>query len=324
MYSIIISFALAIYTIILLEASFLYKEISTQTDLLTSAQAYYSAEGVIEKTVATIGDQDLTEVNLAFLREGKNVDHEVDENFLDYGQGIDSSYIGRTMRVDQPFLHQVQLVNKPKTSLYNNSFTHTLANDLFSYLALEPKAAKGFFIREVPADKNFNELRFDFDRNSEDEELLVDVFIFPKQGQSINFHNFEELKNDPALNSIKRFSINTKNASSFFNAEDGMLTFHLQAGKYGFQKSLSISGFQPLQNNYFFHFQTLKNQPIHFQLIASYQNKPVVLPGLMQSIEVVGSTPTGLYQRVRFQREAEEGIGPGLNFVHFSDGDIVK
>lgn len=324
MYSIMISFALAIYTIILIEASFLYKEISTQTDLLTSAQAYYSAEGAIEKTVATIGDQDLTEVNLAFLREGKNADHEASEDFLDYGQGIDSPYIGRAMWVNQSFFHQDQLVNKSQAPLDKNSFTHAVATEPLSYLALEPKAAKGFFIREVPADKNFNELRFDFDRDLEDEEVLVDVFVFPKQGQPINFQNFEQLKTDPALNSVKRFSVNTKNASSFSNGEDGMLTFHVQTPKNSFQKSLSISGFQPLQKNYFVHFQTLKNQPIHFQLAAAYQTRPVVLPGLMQSIEVVGSTPTGLYQRVRFQREAEEGVGPGLNFAHFSDGDIIK
>ena len=323
MYSIMISFALAIYTIILVEASFLYKEISTQGDLLTSAQAYYSAEGAIEKTVATLGDQDLTEVNLAFLREEQNADHETSEDFLDYGQGIDSSYLSRVMTVDQPFLHQTQLTSAPKSPAQNFMGNEEIYVP-FSYFALEPAAAKGFFIREVPADKNFNEIRFDFSSDSENEEVLVDVFSFPKQGQSINFHNFEQLKKDAALNSIKRFSINTKNASSFSNGEDGMLTFHVQTGKSSFQKSLSISGFQPLQNNYFFHFQTLKNKPIHFQLMAAYQNKPVVLPGLMQSIEVFGSTSTGLYQRVRFQREAEEGIGPGLNFAHFSDGDIIK
>jgi len=45
---------------------------------------------------------------------------------------------------------------------------------------------------------------------------------------------------------------------------------------------------------------------------------------MMQTIDIIGATPTGLYQRVKFQRQTEEEIQPGLNFVHFGDEAIHK
>ena len=87
---------------------------------------------------------------------------------------------------------------------------------------------------------------------------------------------------------------------------------------------LEISGFQPINRNYILHFQTLDNQPIHFKISAFFQNQSVMLPNLLQTVDIIGATSTGLYQRVKIQRQAEEGILPGLNFAHFSDGPIHK
>ncbi len=327
MYAILISFALAIYTIILVDFSFLYKEISANNDLLTSTQVLYTAEGAVENAVRVIGDQDLTLTNLAFMKEAANRENTSKNDFLEYGTGIETSYLKRNLTLNHPSLNPSAMtpINSHDTvsGIYLSS-PQTL--DEYAYQSLEPKKAKGFVLREIAPENNFNEIHFDFNQKQEASELVLDIFAFPKEGNEIDFQDFETLKNNPESNSVKRISINTLDpATHGFGFKGGLpLKTEIRSSKGAYKRSLILSGFQPLENNYLLHFQTLDNHPTHFKLAAFYQGKPVVLPNFMQTLDLIGATSTGLYQRVKFQREAEEGIAPGLNFVHFSDEDLIK
>ncbi len=324
MYAILISAALAIYSVILVDFSVLYKEISVNNDLLTSTQALYTAEGAIENTVGLIGENDITVSNIKFLDEaGDSMNFESDR-FLEYNEGIDLFYIQRKLTLDAPSLDSAEAVHQ------NNRVTSYLADgqalDQKAYYGLEPRKAKGFVIREVDVESNFNEIQFDFNQGVDDSELLFEVFVLPKENDGISFQNFQTLRDDPTSNPIKRISINTLDSSShglvFGSGLPLSVDVRDSSGQYN--KSLTISGFQPMLNNYILYFQTLNNKPTHFKLAANYNGDTVVLPNMMQTIDVIGATPTGLYSRVKYQRQSEEGIAPGLNFVHFTRQSLIK
>lgn len=320
MYAILIASALAIYSIILVDFSVLYQEISVNNDLLTSTQALYTAEGAIENTVALIGENDATVSNIKFIDEA---DDPMDFG-LEYNEGIESFYIQRKLTLDAPSLDSAELVHQ------KNRVTSYLADgqalDQKAYYGLEPRKAKGFVIREVDPRSNFNTIQFDFNQGGEESDLLFEVFVLPKEDDGIAFQDFQALRDDKTSNPIKRFSINTSDESHHALAfGTGIPLTKVVSDTSGpYKKNLRISGFQPLQNNYILYFQTLDNKPIHYKLVAESGSGSVVLPSMMQTIDVIGATPTGLYSRVKYQRQSEEGIAPGLNFVHFTRASLIK
>jgi len=328
MYAILISAALAIYSIILVDFAVLYQEIAVNNDLLTSTQALYTAEGAIENTVGLIGRNDVTVSNIKFLDEADNAINDDYEKFLEYNEGIDSFYIKRKLTLDAPSLDTAEAVHEKSRVTYSGAYlADGQALDQKAYYGLEPRKSKGFVIREVSDESNFNEIKFDFNQASDDSELLFEVFVLPKDGAGISFQDFQTLRDDPTSNPIKRISINTLDSAihgKAFGTGAIPLTVDVLSGSATYKKSLRITGFQPMQNNYILYFQTLDNEPTHFKLAASNQDKTVTLPSMMQTIDVIGATPTGLYSRVKYQRQSEEGIAPGLNFVHFTQQSLIK
>jgi len=328
MYAILIAAALGIYSIILVDFSVLYQEISINNDLLTSTQALYTAEGAIENTVGLIGENDVTVSNIKFLDEADNEGWNNLDSFLEYNEGADSFYIQRKLTLDDASLESADGAHKfSRTTLSGAYLSNGQTLDQKAYYGLEPRKAKGFVLREIDAGSNFNEIRFDFNKNEEESELLFEIFAFPKESDGVSFQNFQSLRNDPTTNPIKRISINTRDSSSLGLAygDSGVpLSVDVVNGSNPYKKRLIISGFQPMENNYILYFQTLDNEPTHFKLAAHYGAKAIVLPSMMQTIDVIGATPTGLYSRVKYQRQAEEGIAPGLNFVHFTRGSLIK
>lgn len=327
MYAIMITSALAIYSLILVDFSFLYKEINLNNDLLDSSQALYTAEAAIELSAHSIGDNSAVIANLKFLEAGQTSENKTDEDFLTYHEGIKTDYAHKNLLLNAPVLtHAPATVSSNREA---QTYVHLFdgpALDGKAYYSLEGEKSKSFAIREVEAENNFNEILFEFNSPGENSELLFEIFIFPKEGMQMEFKHFQELKNDPFSNPIKRMVINTVDASmKGFAFQDNLpLKSKVQSAQGYYKKSISISGFQPLENNYILAFKTMDDQFIHFKLSAFYQAKPVILPNINQTIDVIGTTSTGLYQRLKYQRESEEGLAPGYNFVHFSDESIVK
>ena len=327
MYPILISAALAIYSIILVDFSVLYQEISVNNDLLASTQALYTAEGAIENTVGLIGDQEISVANIRFIDESDHTDiYKGQSDFLEYNEGANAFYIQRNLNLDQSSLDSAEGALSHSRATYSGAYLsdgQTL--DQKAYYGLEPRKARGFVIREVDVESNFNEIQFDFNQEGEASEILFEIFAFPKEGD-VTFQDFETLRKNPESNPIKRVVINTLDTSahtvSFGSGVPFTVDVRDTSGAY--KKSLIISGFNPIQNNYILYFQTLDNQPVHFRLTADYQGQTVVLPNMMQTIDVIGATSTGLYSRIKYQRQSEESIAPGLNFVHFTDQDLIK
>jgi hypothetical protein len=327
MYAILVSIALAMYALILTDFSLLFHEISVNADIVTSTQALYTAEGVIESTFNVINEADASRRNIKFLLEKGITPNERNESYLPYNEESDSFYIKRSMSLSGPDLNAAEAFDPNNRVVKSGAFLvdgQTL--DKTAFYGLEPLKARGFVLRETDTDGNFNEISFEYNQNGENSDLLFEIFAFPREGGEITFLDFESLKAGYE-SSVKRIVINTRDSSQngmSYITNDQPLTVHFggYSGNYGNQ--IRISGFQPLNSNYIIHFQTLDNNPVHFKLAAFYQNQPVMLPDMMQTIDVIGVTPTALYQRVKMQRQTEEGILPGLNFVHFSDGPINK
>ncbi len=328
MYTLIISTALAIYTLVLVDVSILYKELSVSNDLLSATQALYTAEGGIEKTIADLGENHPSTSNQRFLAENQNREKQGASNFLSYQQGAESFYNRRKMNVSDSFLHTAQKTSPLQGAPVLEARINEDEKELWSenvFYGVEAEPSRTFVIREVEIENNFNEIEFKWDQNSQHSEIAFEVIIFPKENTMIQLPNFEDLKNNPEKNPFKRIIINSadQSSSSFAFNTDIPLTTQFDSSKNN-KKSLRIAGFNPLENNYIFHFQTLDNQPIHYQLNALNQGKAVILPNLMQNIDLIGGTVNGVYQRLKYQRQTEEGLAPGLNFVHFSDESIIK
>lgn len=332
MYAILASIALSIYSIILVDFSLLYQEMAVNADMLTATQALYTAEGTAESTFSGIGQGNLASRNLRFADAMLNETDGIGDAYLPYNEGADSFYIQRDLslnsadlKASDAYVPGNRIVRSSSTAYLELANGQTL--DQKAFYGLEPRAASGFAFREVDDDGNFNEINFQYGLSGESSETLFEIFVFPREGSEIDFKNFEKLK-EGDKSSVQRVVINTKDISqngmavptsgqpltvSFGTCEDG-----------NYAKQVRISGFDPLNRNYILHFQTLDNQPIHYKLIAKNQGDAVMLPSMMQTIDVIGATPTGLYQRVKVQRQTEADILPGLNFATFSNGPVNK
>jgi len=324
MYAILVSIALAIYTIILVDFSLLFQEMSVNADMLTSTQALYEAEGAVESTFSMIGQGDLITRNLRFRSEMNSGPSGLGEGDLLYNELAESFFVQRDLSLAAADLTASGAYTESNRVVRSAAYLaegQTL--DQKAYYGLEPRAARGFAFREVDANDNFNEITLEYSASGEDSELLFEVFIFPREGASIDFLDFESLKND-FEGPVKRIVINTKDASQNGVPISGTLMkpeFGSQSGDY--TRYINISGFEPLSKNYLLHFQTLDNEPVYYKLSAKL-GQPVALPNMMQTIDIIGATNTGLYQRVKYQRQTEEEIQPGLSFVHFSDQAVNK
>ncbi|MFH0837976.1 MAG: hypothetical protein V1880_01780 [Patescibacteria group bacterium] len=327
MYAILVSIALAIYTIILVDFGLLFQEISVNADMLTSSQALYTAEGVVENTFSLIGDGDIITRNIRFADEMQNSPDDLGKAYLSYNEGADSFYVQRGLSLSAEDLKASDAYvssNRVVRSAAYLADGQTL--DQTAYYGLEPRSAKGFAFREVKDGDNFNEIIFEYDASGETSGMLFEVFAFPREGANIDFLDFEKLKND-FDGPVQRIAINTKDTSKNGIAvptggQPMSISYGSYAGDYG--RRIILSGFEPMNKNYLLHFQTLDNQQVHYMLSATYQGQRVMLPGMMQTIDIIGATPGGLYQRVKYQRQTEEELQPGLKFVHFGDQIINK
>lgn len=327
MYSILISIALAAYALILVDFTLLFQEMSVNADMLSSTQALYSAESAVEKSFMASGSFDLASRNVRFMSEKDILSNNAMGEFLIYNEGIDSNYLERKMSLSGADLKFADGFSPENRSVKSNVYLMNgeSLNQKVIY-GLESKKSGSFTLREVEVEKNFNDLVFEYNTGDENSELLFEVFVYPREGSDLDFLSFDQIKAG-FEQSVKRVVINTADASQdgkTFLTNGQPLIVHFGGGSGNYKNQIVVSGFQPINNNYNVRFQTLNNRPIHFKMTALYQNRLVMLPNLMQTIDVIGSTPTGLYQRVKMQRQTEEGLLPGLNFVHFSDAPIHK
>jgi len=327
MYAILISMALAAYSLILVDFSLLFQDMAVNADMITSTQALYTAEGAIEKSFLLSSTSDEIDRNIKFNIEKSNDSNNTNNSFLEYNEGVNSFYINRKMRFNEGDQNTSDAIYKNNRLVKDNFYRTsdgTLMNN--SIYGLETSKAKSFVLREVNMEDNFNEISFLYNTNSENSDILFEIFVFPRENTDIDFLDYEKKKNG-FLPSVKRIVINTKDASlngRSFDTGGVPIMAYFGDGSDNYHKQLRVSGFQPINNNYVLHFQTLNNNTIHYKINAMYNGKSVVIPALMQTIDVTGATQTGVYQRVKMQRHTEEGILPGLNFVYFSNGPIHK
>jgi hypothetical protein len=323
MYAILISIALAIYSLILIDFTLLFQEISVNADIVTSTQALYTAEGALESTFSVIGTADLANRNIEFIDEKEvNANNQTDEYLL-YNEGANSFYIDRKMSLDESDMNVADGFNPNNRVVTSGAYlADGQTMDQKSYYGLEPQKSRSFVLREIDMEDLFSEIGFEYNQGSESSDLLFEVFIFPREGADITFDDFDTLKDSPETSDMKRVVINTRDIYATGLGSD--LNVHSNTINGNYKNEITISGFRPSDFNYILHFQTLDNEPIHFKLYARNGGQYVMLPNMMQTIDIIGATSTGLYQRVKVQRQSEEGLMPGLNFAHFSDGDINK
>lgn len=319
--------ALAVYALILVDFSLLFQDMSVNADMITSTQALYTAEGAIEKSFLLSSEASSADRNIQFLLEKANAFNDKNNVFLTYNEGSDSFYIDRKMKLDEPDQNTADALYKNNRIVKDNAYQTNEGNlDSGVIYGLEASKARSFVLREINVEQNFNEIEFSYNQSQENADLLFEIFVFPRENTEIDFLDFDSIKNG-FLPSVKRVVINTKDASFNGKALDTgelPLIAYFGGGGGNYKNQLRVSGFQPISNNYILHFQTLDNNSIHYKISAMYNNEIVMIPNLMQTIDVIGATPTGLYQRVKMQRQSEEGILPGLNFVLFSNGPIHK
>jgi hypothetical protein len=326
MYAILASIALAIYSLILVDFSLLFQEMSVNADIITSTQALYAAEGAVESTFGVIGEGDRITRNIRFNGQ-KTVGSSESEAFLEYNEGADSFYIEKSLSLSEPDLKVADAYHPSNRAVISHAYLaegQTL--DQKAFYGLEPRSAKGFAFREVAAEDNFNAISLEFGEAGASVDVLVDLFVFPREGSTLDFLDFDQLK-EGAEGPVQRVVINTSDDAQngrAFTTDGQPLTVRFGSFGTDYAKQVDISGFEPLTKNYILRFQTLDNQPVSYKLSASAQGSPVVLPSMMQTIDVIGVVPTGLYQRVKYQRQTEQELMPGLNFVHFSDKAIHK
>jgi len=289
MYTLLISTAIAIYTLVLVDVSILYKELSVNNDSLSSTQALYTAEGAIEKTIANMGSNHLSLSNKVFLNESNDREQNTQSEFIEYNKGVIAFYNKRRMSLNQPFLHSLEKINSTQSAKNIRLAKKDTSASRQAFYGLEAQASQSFSIREVSIENDFNEIEFQWNQNSQNAEVSFEIIIFPKEGESIELPSFEELKNNPEKNPFKRIIINSsdKKAASFAFNDQIPLTIKLDTNPKDYKRSLNIIGFKPLENNYLLRFQTLSNQAIHYQINALHQGEKIVLPNLMQNIDLI-------------------------------------
>lgn len=298
MYAILISIALAIYSVILVDFTTLFQEMSVNADLIASTQALYAAESAAELSMAAAGESHAYKRNIAFADTGAVETENQRSPFLSYNEETDSRYLNRQMRLNQDPLSQDS----------------------------EPRKAQGFYIRETESGNNFSEIALDYNKGDEGSDLLIDLFAFPREGSPIDLPDFEQLRKGQE-GSVRRLSINTRDETQngqTFDLGGQIFAVHPGVGTDPYKRVVRISGFRPLDSNYYLHFQTLDNRVIHTRIAAYFNTETVMLPNILQTVDVTGATPSGLFQRVKLQRQTEEALMPGLNFTVFSDGPINK
>ena len=326
MYSILISIALAAYSLILVDFSLLVQDMSVNADMITSTQALYSAEGAVEKSFLLSSASGSVDRNIQFALEKANASDDKNSAFLSYNEDTDSFYFDRNMKLDETDLNTADTLNKNNRIVADNAYQAGGGLDGGVIYGLEASKARSFVLREINLEQNFNEIAFSYNQDQESAGLLFEIYIFPRENTDIDFLNFDSIKNGFSQ-SVKKVVINTEDPSFDGKALDTgelPLIAYFGGADGTYKNQLRISGFQPISKNYILHFQTLDNTDIHYKINAMYNNEIVALPNFMQTIDVIGATPTGLYQRVKMQRQSEEGILPGLNFVLFSNGPIHK
>jgi hypothetical protein len=327
MYAILISMALAAYSMILVDFSMLFQDMSVNADMITSTQALYTAEGAVEKSFLLSSSANSVDRNIQFAIEKANTANDKNSAFLSYNEGTDSFYIGRKMDMNEADQNTADALNTNNRIVKDNTYqTADGSLDGGMIYGLEASKARSFVLREINMDQNFNDISFSYNQSNENSDILFEIFVFPRENSDIDFLNFDSIKNGFSQ-SVKKIVINTKDASMngrSFDTGSLPLTVNFGGSNGSYNNQLRISGFQPINNNYILHFQTVDNGAIHYRINALYNNEVVMLPNLMQTVDVIGATPTGLYQRVKIQRQSEEGILPGLNFVLFSNGPINK
>jgi len=327
MYAILISMALAAYSIILVDFSLLFQDMSVNADMITSTQALYTAEGAVEKSFLLSSSASSADRNIQFAIAKADTSNDKNSAFLNYNEDIDSFYIDRKMSLDEQDQNTAEALNANNRIVKDNA-NQTADGSLDGGViyGLEAGKARSFVIKEISMEQNFNDIVFSYNQDDENTDIVFEVFVFPRENNDIDFLDFDSIKNGFSQ-SVKRIVINTKDDSLNGRSFDtgGFPLSAYFGGKDGaYKNQLRISGFQPVSNNYILHFQTVDNSAIHYKVKAMYNNEIVMLPNLMQTVDIIGATPTGLYQRVKMQRQTEEGILPGLNFVLFSNGPIDK
>lgn len=303
MYAIVLSIVLTIYAMVVVDAGLLFKQLGVSADLITSAQAFYAAEGVLEGTLYDTYEPDRSTRNRRFSERTSS-------RWADSGP-LFSHHLGVP----------VQLADRVME--LNDAIAISIENDADELVSREPSSSFRFAIRQVPLDANFNQIQFDYGRA--DSEVLFEVFQFPRDGQVIDFSDFATLETNPS-STVGRMVINTKDPTSFktYSLNGATLSASISATSIEYSHSLKVSGFNPAQFDYLISFQTLDNQPISYRFRADYNNNPVPIPSLNQSIHLTAVTSSGLYQSIQYQRRTEAALSDGLQFVHFSDQSIHK
>lgn len=327
MYSILISMALAVYALILVDFSLLFQDMSVNADMITSTQALYSAEGAIEGSFLLASEASSSKSNIRFALEGSNSANDSNDSFLVYNEESDSIYMERKMTSNESDQNTADALNKNNRLVTDNAYKtiNGYLDDKVVY-GLEASKARSFVLKEVDMEQNFNDIVFSYNQTAESSDLLFEIFAFPRESSDIDFLDFDSIKNGFSP-SVRRVVINSRDASlngRSFDTGGVPLVVHFETSGADYKNQIRVSGFQPYSTNYVIHFQTLDNNAIHYKIAAAYNGVNVMIPALMQTIDVIGATPTGLYQRVKMQRQTEEGVMPGLNFVHFSNGPIHK
>lgn len=327
MYAVLLTIVTALYAIILVDFSFLFKDISVNSDIISSAQALYSAEGAIEQALFKAKEKETSKRVQAFSR-ARGTLPESKADFLTYNKGALAGYLNLQMNLTDADLLASEGFNPNNQAVRQGVFWGTGETpdeqDQKALYGLEPVRFKSFAIRNT--EENFNKITFEYNKgSSETSDLLFEVISFPREGDPLNFLTFKDLKENPDFNPIQRAVLNTKDGFSSV-AGPGGIKFASASLATGYNKAIEIIGFQSLSKNYIIQFQTLDNKPIQYKIQAYLQNAPVPIapPGVMQTVDVIGGTTNGLFQRIKFQRQTEEGLMPGLNFAHFVDGDLHK
>ncbi len=210
MYAILVSFALAVYSVILVDFSLLFQEISVNADLLNSTQALYAAEGEIERTWNQIQTGDLAQRNILMLAAADQSAPQSDEDFLPGGEGLEAFYLNKTLDPAgedlsaAPAFHPYNRVVQQGVYLADGQ-----ALDHLAYYGLEPRSEKTFSFRETSPEGNFNQLVLDYNQGMEAEDMMLDVFAFPKDGLPLELPDFDQLK-EGAEGPIRRQTLNTR------------------------------------------------------------------------------------------------------------------
>lgn len=325
MYAILVSIALAAYSLVLLDFTMLFHEMSANADMISSTQALYTAESVADYTFLQANSNHPALNNKKFIAESAKQNY--GDDFLYYNEGIQSSYINRNLSlkaedlsIADSFVDQNRVIRQ---DTYKNNKSILDPNVLY---ALEPKKSASYVIRETKSEDSFNTIVIEYNTAVENSDLLFEVFSFPREGSPVKFLDFKSIKEGQSQ-SVEKMAINTKDQSTNFLTA-GSQNFSVQfinSSSSEYKNKLVISGFNPFYSNYQIRFQTLNNSSIHYKIYASANGfEKVFLPGIMQTVDVIGVTPTALFQRVKIQRQTEEALQPGLNFVHFSNTTIHK